>query len=311
MARPKALRAVLLAVLVLGMLSIVLPPASAQFAGSNGKTIFSSDLQALGGPHDLYTINPDGSGLHNLTNTPNRDEGRPSYNSDGTMIVFRRTDAEGNADIWTMWADGSHQRRVHHNPAFESQPGWSPDSMQIVFTSDRGLGLDIYLINADGTGLRRLTRSKGFDGDPEFSPDGSKILFGSHREGHEALYTMNPDGRDVIRLTPLSLEAGSGDYSPDAESIVFNDSNCISCSDSNIWVMRSDGRAFRQLTFTADDNELYPIWSPDGRFIAFMSGPIDFSSAEIVTIRARGGARTNVTQNPASTDVVPGWQPVP
>ncbi len=58
-----------------------------------------------------------------------------------------------------MNADGSGQRKLTRNPAFDGDPAWSPDGRSIAFRSTRDGNTDIYVMNADGSEQRNLTRS--------------------------------------------------------------------------------------------------------------------------------------------------------
>jgi TolB protein len=73
----------------------------------------------------LFTVKPNGRGLRQLTHLPGN-----SYNAawspDGSKIVFARNRTVGpEADLYTMHADGTHLRRITHNPKLRAQwPDW-------------------------------------------------------------------------------------------------------------------------------------------------------------------------------------------
>jgi TolB protein len=97
----------------------------------------------------IYLINPDGSGLHRLT-----DRGlQPVWSPDGRTIAFASRHGK-YSEIYLMNADGTDQRRLTSRGA---QPLWSPDGARIAFRSSRDGNPEIYLMNADGSGQRRLT----------------------------------------------------------------------------------------------------------------------------------------------------------
>jgi Tol biopolymer transport system component len=140
--------------------------ANPSFSSNGRKVVFDS--------HDaLFVINADGSQQQRLAG----DAVVPSFSPDGRRIAFFRP---GTGGIWTMSADGSHQRRI---TAGRSDAGlsFSPDGRRIVFAR-HGLGAqaanDIYVINTDGSRLRRLGRETD-DGFPAlaFSPSGRLIAF--------------------------------------------------------------------------------------------------------------------------------------
>src|SRR4029450_7196974 len=80
---------------------LVFPAAAeATFPGANGKIAFERD-------NDIWTMNPDGSGQVNLTNTASARETSPNWSADGTEIAFARDGA-----IWIMNAGGSGQSQI-------------------------------------------------------------------------------------------------------------------------------------------------------------------------------------------------------
>ena len=66
--------------------------------------VFASDRE---GNWDIWIVNPDGTGLRQLTNSPNSDV-TPTWSVDGQWIFFR-SDRDGKWAIWAMKPDGSNQ----------------------------------------------------------------------------------------------------------------------------------------------------------------------------------------------------------
>ena len=99
------------------------------------------------GVTDIWLVNPDGTNLRNVTNTPDKYERDPDWRPDGSRIVFERGQPE---EIWTMNPDGSGQTNI--TPAGASggsgDPAWSPDGMKTVFVWN-----GIRVMNSDGTGV--------------------------------------------------------------------------------------------------------------------------------------------------------------
>jgi Tol biopolymer transport system component len=85
-------------------------------------------------------------------------------------------------------ADGSGERKLLPDSAFDYHASFSADGKSIVFTSERaGLGqADIYRARADGTAIERLTDSAAVDDQAALSPDGKSIAFVSTRDGYKA-----------------------------------------------------------------------------------------------------------------------------
>jgi Tol biopolymer transport system component len=75
-------------------------------------------------PRDLYLVHPSGTGLTQLTDTPD-DEISPTWSPDGTRIAFS-TNRDGNYEIYVMQADGTQPVRLTNHPAFDDGPAWRP-----------------------------------------------------------------------------------------------------------------------------------------------------------------------------------------
>ena len=72
-------------------------------------------------------VNPDGSGLTNLTNTPELDEISPAWSPDGSKIVFlAETVMDGDKNICVMNEDGSNRQQFTNNVQAIGTVSWSP-----------------------------------------------------------------------------------------------------------------------------------------------------------------------------------------
>jgi TolB protein len=173
------------------------------FDDSTGPTSYS----------DILVVNPDGSGLRNLTADQAAARNiRPAWSPDGEKIAFVR-----NGEIEVMNADGSDPTTLTGGNA----PAWSPNGQQIVFQRAVGGGnTEIYTMNADGTDQTPLT-TKLVSGqvqrnqDPDWSPDGRQIAFMRDDATQTfQVFVMNADGTDQRPLTDLPSENSHPGWRP-------------------------------------------------------------------------------------------------
>jgi TolB protein len=173
---------------------------------------------------------------------------------------------------------------------------WSPDGQKIAFTawSDKTPTSDVFVMNADGSGKERLTSDPVWESGVAWSPDGQKIAFAG---GNSEIYVMNSDGSEQRRLTG---EAWGGEHawSPVGDKIAF-----VSRRDGNaeIYLMNANGSQLRNLTRnTVGDRN--PVWSPDGRRIAFEN------NWQVNVMNADGSRQRRLTRN-GGRNFAPAWSP--
>ena len=125
------------------------------------------------GNADLWSMNPDGTGLTNLTNNPSTFDCAPEVTtSPGApgKVSFVSDRADGNLSIYTMASDGSNLFRLTNDPAHDFDSSWSGDGVTLAFDSNRNGSWDIYSIGEDGTDLRRLTDHEADEWNPVWRP---------------------------------------------------------------------------------------------------------------------------------------------
>ena len=283
--------------------------AAAQDA--NGRIAFTSD-------NVVYTINPDGSGLSQLTPTGNGFFDRyPAWSPDGARIVFGRTTFTVKSQIYVMNADGSNPTRITNNSASDWQPSWSPDGTKIAFVSDRDGNNEIYVMNADGSNQTRLTNNAALDLDPAWAPDGTKIAFTSTRDfpgitgnianGFE-IYLMGANGSNPIRLTNNSTADAHASWSPDGTRIAFTSQRD---GLALVYIMNADGSNQLNITQSTTLDSSDPEWSPDGTTIAFTSYQrVGQTNADEVFLMNADGSNIRRITTSSFDEHDLSWQPV-
>ena len=111
-------------------------------------------------------------------------------------------------DIYTINVDGTELLNLTNNPAYDSNPSWSPDGKFIAFHSDRAKTNDalshVYVMKADGSDVRQLTPGHS----ASWSPDGKKIAYVGLCDKRwlklGTMCVMNADGSDP-QYVPSSL----------------------------------------------------------------------------------------------------------
>jgi len=204
----------------------------------------------------------------------------PALSPDGHEIAF----ASGG-DIWTVPSNGGEARLLISDPANESRPLYSPDGTRLAFISTRtGLG-NIYVLTLATGQLQRITYSDAADNLDAWSRDGQWLYFTSSTTDVAGL-------GDILRVrstggTPLevSRERYLNEFesapSPDGTQIAFIAKGISSAQwwrnghahidENELWLKPVAGDAGYRRLLSASSKHAWPMWSPDGKDLYFMS----------------------------------------
>ena len=289
----------------------------------NGRIAFQANIGRF---PQVFTIEPNGSGLRQVTHVPRHDPGaeNPIWSPDGTTIAFDAAAGKG-VNIFTV-SPGEHPAQLPLGVgAFNGDPAYSRDGTQISFDQDVGPRAPkvhgIFVANADGSNPRRVTTgirtTQAFDTQSQWSPDGNRLVFMSVKNSKQAaIFVVNIDGTGLKRLTPWSLDAGNPDWSPDGRKILFNPYwDPHPGKFSNIFSMRPDGSHRTQLTRARPGVQSFaPAWSPDGTKIVFVRfTPIGKQNGrlDLFTMNSDGTRVRRVTNMPRAFPTNPDWGTAP
>jgi Tol biopolymer transport system component len=200
---------------------------------------------------------------------------RLAWLGDGSALLYNGS-APARADLWTMEADGSAQRRL--TGTFRTaQPAWSHDGTRIAYASgDATGGSSIVVADASGRKLEVVAGGASGqapnDGHPTWSPDGTRIAL-------DDIVTAGAFVVDVAsgRRTGLAVDGVSPAWSPDGGIVAF-----VDIDDRTVWGANPIGADRRRLLPPSAGKVMSIAWSPDGERLAF-------STAAGVYMAAPGG----------------------
>lgn len=184
------------------------PTRISKFRGMNTGAAWSPDGSRLAvtlskdGNPEIYLLDPSsGAIIARLTNNKAIDAG-PAWSPDGREIAFI-SDREGGPQIFVMNADGSNQRRVSMNGAYNTTPTWSPQRGKriLAYTTRADATFDIVTLDLESNKYTRITQGEGVNEEPSFSPNGRAIAFSSQRGAGAGVYIANADGTgDAVQV---------------------------------------------------------------------------------------------------------------
>jgi TolB protein len=258
-----------------------------------------------------------------------------TYSSDGKKVAFEAIrDGHSCAQIYVANADGSGVHIVSSGDGTATGPSFFPGGAQLLYSATRqcppaSTGADgfaifptshIFIVNADGSGRKQLTAGKAYNAEAAAFPDGQSIVFTSTRDGDPEVYRMDTSGGHLERLTAESGYDGAPLPSPDGQWIAYRASHPATPAELaayrellkrgqvrlphvELWLMRSDGSAKRQLTNSSAD--FAPYFSADGKSLMYGTKFTESGSSaamDLYSFQLDGTGPRRITHNFESPD---------
>jgi Tol biopolymer transport system component len=97
---------------------------------------------------------------------------------DGTRAAAAKLDpVTYNTDIWLVDLGSGANTRFTFDPAYDSNPVWSPDGKRVIFASNRGGTLGLYEKSTEGAGTETvLLKPAPFANLTDWSRDGRYVI---------------------------------------------------------------------------------------------------------------------------------------
>jgi dipeptidyl aminopeptidase/acylaminoacyl peptidase len=236
-------------------------------------TVTHYDLEADRGRTHLWLVPVAGGEPRQLTHG-DASASAPAWSPDGRSIAFVTARGDDGRQIWLMPAAGGEARQLTRVEGGASGPVWSPDGSLLAFASRVWVEGD-----EGGERLRRLAESRS-----------SALVYDELMVRHwdtwtdgqrSHVFAVDPATGEARDLTPGPYDTppiglgGFHDYdlSPDGTELAFVrnvDVPTAVGTGNNVWLVPTSGGEPTRLS-TGDGNDVSPRYSPDGRWIAWLS----------------------------------------
>jgi WD40 repeat protein len=284
--------------------SQIIPEVNELPVYSNGYLLFLNNSTLMARPFDLKRLSLFGEAV------PVAEEVAPGFSvSENGLLVYQRVTSN---DRQLAWFDRSgKQITTVGEPGALRSFGLSPDLKSVALTIDDNASRnsDIWILEIV-RGLRnRFTFDPATDNHPVWSPDGRSIVFTSSRKGHSDLYRKTIDSppgseglvyADNFQKTPTS-------WSRDGKYLLYYADDPK--TKNNLWILPMTGErkpfSFAQTEFT----EMQGVFSPDGRWIAYVSDESGSAEVYAAPFPGPGGKRQiSIKQREPGNGGVPSWR---
>jgi len=250
----------------------------------------------------------------------------PAFSPDGQFMAYFAPDSNDRAQVWVQKIDGgSPARLTNHVDVTTTRIRWPAARKELFYSADGRLW-KVAGPNGQPSEIRfsaelSITRARRTLPPPRFNDPGRE----AHARGFMGL-ALSPDGRRIGMLALGKLWIIPLDGAPRAVADVPFDAASLAWSPDGAEVAWTAGVAEQEDLFAANvetgvtrrvtslpGSELYPVYSPDGRYLAFVHAQQDDGVLRVIDARAENVSDPAQTQSLNSIGLrwtsPPQWSP--
>ena len=223
---------------------------------------------------------------------------------DGTLVFAPPADADNRL---VRVDAGGRSRRIDDVAARHQTPRIAPDGRRAAVSAVSAvLRRDLWLIDLAAGSRRQLTSAAGDNHSPLWSPDGATLTFASSRTGLQRPFRLRLRDLEVSDALLGGDQRTPGSWSPDGRRLAFHELHPDHGRDIWTWTDDPDGAAAPWLATAA--NERAPAFSPDGRWIAYVSDAAPGEGDQVYLRPAPGAADAPAIRITPAGGTEPVWR---
>ena len=259
--------------------------------GHDGFIYFVSDRDG-NGLTNIWRVSDSGGKADRVTTFKAGDVRWPAISADGRVIVFEHDFGIWKLDVSSRRAtpislniDAETQENMVELQSFSGQADdydLAPSSRRVAFS----IHGEIFTAPVEEGDIKQITDGAGRDRAVTYSPDGKWLMFVSDQSGREELYVVAVDGSgSPQQLTDIDALKFGYSWSPDSKEIAF------SSSDDQLRKLTVATKQVTVLDTSRYGNFSNPVWSPDGKWIAYAKADAS-RTTDIYIVAAAGDDKT-------------------
>jgi dipeptidyl aminopeptidase/acylaminoacyl peptidase len=240
--------------------------------------------------------------------------GDPQISPDGRWVAYtvRTLDPKEDTtdtDVYMLPFEGGTALQLTASPKAETRPRFSPDGRYLAFLSAReGKKAQVWLLDRRGGEAVKLTDYKADVSDLAWSPDGKRLAL--------VVGDVDPDDPDAgdekaeaektgVAKTPKPIVIHRLQFKRDGEGYLRE-------LRQHLYVFDIESKVSTPIT-SGPYEDVEPVWSPDGRWIAFTSNrtaePDSNDNSDVFLVEAKAGQKPRAVTTSPGTDREPAFSP--